>query len=106
MSTFDEILARVMEVLQSEERVSYRALKRRFGIDDEYLEDLKVELIDAKRLAIDEDGKVLVWTGASPVPSARFQVPRSQSLTPNPQPPSRSRSLFSQSHRHCLASTS
>jgi hypothetical protein len=40
--------------------VSYRALKRRFALDDEYLEDLKAELIDAKRLAIAEDGKVLV----------------------------------------------
>src|SRR5262249_49454411 len=27
------------------------------------LEDLKAELIDAQRLAVDEDGKVLVWAG-------------------------------------------
>jgi len=61
--TFDEILARVIEVLQREGRVSYRGLKRRFGLDEQYLEDLKAELIDAKHLAIDEDAKVLVWTG-------------------------------------------
>jgi class 3 adenylate cyclase len=61
--TFDEILAQVLELLQREKRVSYRALKRRFDLDDEYLEDLKDEIIKAKRLAIDEEGAVLVWTG-------------------------------------------
>jgi hypothetical protein len=39
--TFDAILAQVLELLQREKRVSYRALKRRFNLDDEYLEDLK-----------------------------------------------------------------
>jgi hypothetical protein len=70
--TFDEILAQVLDLLQREGRVSYRALKRRFALDDDYVEDLKVELIDAKHLAVDEDGKVLVWVGASPVPSSKF----------------------------------
>lgn len=32
-------------------RVSYRALTCRFTLDDEYLEDLKAEIIDAKQLA-------------------------------------------------------
>jgi hypothetical protein len=63
--TFDEVLTQVIELLQHNHRVSYRALKRRFSLDDEYLEDLKAELIDAKQVARDEDGKVLVWTGAS-----------------------------------------
>ena len=53
--TFDEVLARVLELLQRETRVSYRALKRRFDLDDAYLEDLKAEIVDAKRLAVDED---------------------------------------------------
>src|SRR5262245_40752748 len=59
--TFDEVLAEVRELLQSKGRVAYRALKRRFELDDEYLEDLKAELIDAEHVACDEDGKVLVW---------------------------------------------
>jgi len=63
MRTFDEILTQVLDLLQREGRVSYRALKRRFELDDDYLEDLKAELIDAKHLAVDEDGKVLVWVG-------------------------------------------
>src|SRR5712692_10537489 len=62
--TFDEVLAQVLELLRSEGRLSYRALKRRFSLDDEYIEDLKTEIIDAKRLAVDENGTVLVWTGA------------------------------------------
>ena len=61
--TFDEVLAQVQALLQREQRVSYRGLKRRFALDDEYLEDLKEELIGAKRLATDEDGRFLVWTG-------------------------------------------
>ncbi|MGE0827221.1 MAG: hypothetical protein AB7G75_29760, partial [Candidatus Binatia bacterium] len=61
--TFDEVFGHVRELLQREGRVSYRALKRRFTLDDEYIEDLKAELIDAKHLAVDEDGKVLVWIG-------------------------------------------
>ncbi len=61
--TFDEVLEQVRELLQSKGRVSYRALKRRFELDDEYLEDLKAELIDAEHVARDEDGKVLVWLG-------------------------------------------
>src|SRR5262252_9499875 len=69
--TFDEILTQVLELLRREGRVSYRALKRRFDLDEDYLEDLKAEIIQAKKLAMDEDGAVLVWTGdaaAAPAP--------------------------------------
>jgi len=40
--------------------VSYRALRRRFDLDEEYREDLQAEIIQAKKLALDEDGAVLV----------------------------------------------
>jgi class 3 adenylate cyclase len=63
--TFDEILTQVLDLLRREGRVSYRAIKRRFDLDDDYLEDLKAEIIQAKKLAVDEDGAVLVWTGDS-----------------------------------------
>src|SRR5262249_39186291 len=63
--TFDELLAQIRELLQREQRLSYRALKVRFHLDDDHLEAIKGELIYAKRLAIDEDGRVLVWTGAA-----------------------------------------
>jgi class 3 adenylate cyclase/tetratricopeptide (TPR) repeat protein len=61
--TFDELLSRVHDLLQHQGRLSYRALKRRFNLNDDDLEDLKAELIRAQRLAIDEDGEVLVWMG-------------------------------------------
>ena len=33
--TFDEILAQALDLLQHQGRVSYRALKRRFALDDD-----------------------------------------------------------------------
>jgi class 3 adenylate cyclase/tetratricopeptide (TPR) repeat protein len=60
--TFDEILAQVLDLLQRERRFSYRAIKVRFGLDDDHLEALKDEIIEAKQLAVDERGRVLVWT--------------------------------------------
>ena len=61
--TFDDVLEQVIQLLQRQGRVSYRALKRRFALDDDYLEDLKEELVHAQRVATDEDGRILVWTG-------------------------------------------
>ena len=61
--TFDDVLEQVIQLLQRQGRVSYRALKRRFALDDDYLEDLKEELIHAQQIATDEDGRILVWTG-------------------------------------------
>ncbi len=60
---YDELVAKVIELLQREKRVPYRALKRRFDLDDDYIEDLKDELIYAKKLAMDEDNRVLVLVG-------------------------------------------
>jgi class 3 adenylate cyclase len=73
--TFDEVLTQVQGLLQREKRVSYRGLKRRFALDDEYLEDLKEKLIGAKRLAADEGGRFLVWTGDQEPVSASLSVP-------------------------------
>ena len=60
---FFDILNQVLILLEREKRVTYRALKRQFSLDDEYIEDLKTEIIDAKKAALDEEGKVLVWVG-------------------------------------------
>src|SRR5215475_14045234 len=68
---FYELLEQVLDLLRRRGRVSYRALKAQFHLDDDYLAALKDELIDAQRLASDEDGKVLVWTGdTAPTPPA------------------------------------
>jgi class 3 adenylate cyclase len=78
--TFEEILARVRELLQRKGRVSYRALKLQFNLGDDYLEGLKDELIEAERLAVDEGGKVLVWVGNTAVAGSQLPVA-------SPQPP-------------------
>jgi hypothetical protein len=77
MGMFDEILAQVLNLLQCEERLAYRALKVRFGLDGEHLEALKDEIIEAKQLAVDEKGIVLVWTGdtAPPAPPTAAPAP-------------------------------
>jgi class 3 adenylate cyclase len=81
--TFDDILAQVLDLLQRQGRVSYRALKRRFDLDDGYLEDLKVELIEAQQVAIDEQGRVLVWrerteTAPTPLPDQGHAIDQPQ----------------------------
>ena len=60
---FRDILTEVIGWLQQDERLSYRALKRQFNLDEDDLEDLKLELIEVKQVAVDQDRKMLVWTG-------------------------------------------
>src|SRR5439155_13415163 len=60
---FADILEQAIALLQHQGRISYGALKRRFGLDDAYFEDLKIELIEAQQLARDENGRILVWVG-------------------------------------------
>ena len=69
------ILTLVMALLQRERRVSYWALKQEFGLDEAFIEGLKQELIVAKRVAIDEGGQVLVWTGEVSLPAPPAAVP-------------------------------
>jgi hypothetical protein len=57
---YDGVLEQVLALLQREQRLSYRVLKRRLQLDDETLEDLKEDLIYAKKLAMAEVGRVLV----------------------------------------------
>src|SRR5215472_6840588 len=62
---FADILEQTIALLQHQGRISYAALKRRFGLDDAYLDDLKIELIEAQQLARDENGRILLWVGQS-----------------------------------------
>ena len=73
--TFDDILDQIITLLKRQGRVSYPALKIRFSLDDEYLEALKAEIIEAQQLATDENGRVLVWTGNTAAPSAFVSQP-------------------------------
>jgi class 3 adenylate cyclase len=87
---FYAILDQVIAVLRQRQRVTYRALKRQFNFDDDFLEDVKAELIQGQRLAVDEDGAVLVWTGGTDVaphttpPDALSGVPPGIAGAPSP----------------------
>src|SRR5207249_12060828 len=74
---YDALVAKVIELLQREKRVPYRVLKRRFDLDDDYIEDLKMDLIEAKRLASDENDRILVWIG---------ELGSAEALPPSPPP--------------------
>src|SRR5215470_10785619 len=85
--TFDDVLEQVVTLLQRQGQMSYRALKMRFNLDDEYLDVLKEELIDAQRIATDEDGRILVWIGdAQAVTSQGAQAPQPSAAQEQPSP--------------------
>src|SRR5215468_8356508 len=89
---FYAIVDQVIDVLRQRQRVTYRALKRQFNLDEDYLEDVKAELIQGQRLAVDEDGAVLVWTGGvdvspRPPPPVPQLVPPHVESAPAPPPP-------------------
>src|SRR5215475_13901780 len=82
---YDAVLEQVLALLQREKRLAYRVLKRRLQLDDDLVEDLKDDLIYAKKLAVDEEGKVLVWTGApGTAPAAPAETPARAPLAYTP----------------------
>src|SRR4029453_14575330 len=93
--TFDEILEQVIVPPQHQKRVAYGALKRRFDLDDAYLEDLKDELIYARQIAVDEGNRVLVWTPTSSLLPETVPVsatpPGAHKDPPQGEPPSAER---------------
>jgi class 3 adenylate cyclase len=72
------VVDQVIELLRSRGRVSYRVLKLQLQVDDDAIEALKDELIYAQHVAVDEEGRVLVWTGgpgAAPAPAVTLSPP-------------------------------
>ena len=83
---FYDVVDQVTALLRQRGRVSYRALKRQFQLDEDYIEDLKEELIHTQELAEERDGRMLVWVGAGTTPA---QPPNpSPSQPASTQPPS------------------
>src|SRR5918995_1691892 len=82
--TFNEVLSQTIAMLQQHGRVSYRALKRQFAIDDAFLEDLKYELVEVQQRAVDQDGTVLVWTGDTGAAAAPVPGPATSATVPTP----------------------
>jgi class 3 adenylate cyclase len=89
---FYDVVGQVLALLQRQGRVSYRALKRHFGIDDEYIADVKEEIIEAQRLARDENDRILVWIGDKtlappPLPAPSQPAPAGPSVTDHARDP-------------------
>ena len=83
---FEEILMQAVAMLQRLGRVSYRALKRQFDLDDDYLDDLKEALIYAHPQVAD-DGRGLVWTGdVEGSPPSDSQQPSVAATARDPDP--------------------
>jgi hypothetical protein len=77
---FDQVLKEVLWRLVTEGSISYRRIRLNFGLDDEGLEELRLELISIKRLATDVEGELLVWA-----PEGRAARPEPMAL-PQPLP--------------------
>jgi class 3 adenylate cyclase/tetratricopeptide (TPR) repeat protein len=59
---FYTVLDELVELLKARGRVSYRALKQHFGLEDERLDALRSELLYAHPENVSEDGQGLTWT--------------------------------------------
>jgi TOMM system kinase/cyclase fusion protein len=95
---FYAVLDQVVALLRSRGRVSYRALKRQFDLDDAYLDDLKAELIEVQQLAVDQDGTMLVWTGDA----GALQEPSPPQIVDAQQPQRRAESRAPEAERRQL----
>ena len=88
---FSEIVKEAIALLQDSGWLTYRTLKREFALDDEALDDLKYELIEGQEVAVDKDGKMLVWTGGDRPEEAFSQTTDTPlAAPPSPAPSSQS----------------
>src|SRR5262249_18316389 len=80
------VVDQVIALLRQRGRVTYSTLKRQFQLDEAALEDVKNELIEGQRVAMDERGNVLVWVDtagpASPAPSPAAPTQTPLTYTP------------------------
>jgi len=83
---FYEVVGQVRALLQRQGRVSYRALKRQFGVDDAFIEDLKEELLYAHASAVQADERGFTWTGATEERQGTISPPAQTSAQPPIQP--------------------
>jgi class 3 adenylate cyclase/tetratricopeptide (TPR) repeat protein len=61
--TFEELLDQTLAMLQRRGRVTYRALKLQFRLDDDHLEALTEELLYAHPSVVEDGGRGLIWAG-------------------------------------------
>jgi predicted ATPase/class 3 adenylate cyclase len=68
------VIDQVATLLQTHGRVSYRSMQLQFALNAEQLEAVKDELIAVRELAVDKDGKMLVWREVAVTNSATREV--------------------------------
>jgi predicted ATPase/class 3 adenylate cyclase len=85
--TFEEIVDQAIDMVRRRGQVSYRMLKRQFDLDDSSLDDLTYELIDIHQIAVDRDGKMLVWAGDILASSPPTAAPAPAQATAHQLPP-------------------
>jgi hypothetical protein len=69
------LVDQVIVLLRQRGRLTYRTLQLQFQLDEAHLEVLKDEIIYGQRMAVDEDGRVLVWTGDAGTASVTASAP-------------------------------
>jgi class 3 adenylate cyclase len=80
--TFEELLTQAVAMLQRQGRVSYRALRRQFDLDDAAFGDLKEVLLYAHPEIMDDEDRGLIWAPDD----AATPSPASSSSQPAPRP--------------------
>ena len=81
---FYTVLDQAVDLLRQRGRVTYRALKLQFQLDDDQLEALKDELLYAHPEVADDAGRGLLWTGSpEAVPPPASPCPGSGPSTPD-----------------------
>ena len=71
---FVAVVDQVITLLRQRGRLTYRTLQLQFQLDETHLEVLKDELVYGQCVAVDEAGRVLVWTGEIGRASCRERV--------------------------------
>ncbi len=99
--TFDDILEQVLALLKRQGRVSYRALQRRFALDDDYIADVKDELLYVHPV-VDDEGRGLVWTGSTEALPTTSAPPTPTPTLTAPPPPDAEREPRSYTPKHLL----
>ena len=81
---FYAVIDQIASLLQQRGRLAYRALQLQFHLDEEQLAAVKAELIDTQEVAVDKDGKMLVWRGTpSEQPAPSGEHPQAKEPAPS-----------------------
>jgi class 3 adenylate cyclase/predicted ATPase len=83
---FYAVLDQILTLLGSRGRVTYNALKLQFNLNDAHLTVLKEELLYAHPQVIDDEGRGLIWTGATVSGPASTAVWPPPPLAETPRP--------------------